>query len=256
MVCVKSNTDDTRMAYIDSELARRRSAEAHAHTHTQVSTQPQAHNTTASSSSNGRGTTHPQHRKEAEALRQPATLGKLQEIDLGAEVRDRNVLQTERARRRLIGEEVADEEEERKPVKVRLGPDGKPWRGRKRRASEDVRRDRLVEDVLRENRRLCPFLAPFLSFSYFLHSFPFPIRNPSSIYLSHPTQLTPHSPNSRALLPTRLTPFPRALHHQPLGPRPRPSSRRPHSRILQERFPGRRLLAAAAAEKEGSRGTK
>ena len=35
---------------------------------------------------------------------------------------------------------------------VRLGRDGKPWRGRKRRGSEDIKRDKLVEDVLRENR--------------------------------------------------------------------------------------------------------
>jgi len=32
-----------------------------------------------------------------------------------------------------------------------LGPDGKPWRGRKRRGSDDVKRDKMVEDVLREN---------------------------------------------------------------------------------------------------------
>ncbi|KAI9904927.1 hypothetical protein N3K66_001456 [Trichothecium roseum] len=38
------------------------------------------------------------------------------------------------------------------PKKVRLGPDGKPWRGRKRRASDDVKRDQLVEEFLHENR--------------------------------------------------------------------------------------------------------
>ena len=35
---------------------------------------------------------------------------------------------------------------------MRLGRDGKPWRGRKRRGSDDVKRDKMVEDVLRENR--------------------------------------------------------------------------------------------------------
>jgi Hepatocellular carcinoma-associated antigen 59 len=94
--------------------------------------------------------------------RQPAALGKLLEIDLGNEARDRNVARTEHARRRLDGEAVDSEEDVEgnglggKSKKVRLGRDGKPWRGRKRRTSEDIRRDQLVEEVLRENRRLCP----------------------------------------------------------------------------------------------------
>lgn len=35
---------------------------------------------------------------------------------------------------------------------MRLGRDGKPWRGRKRRNSEDLRRDAAVEAVLKEAR--------------------------------------------------------------------------------------------------------
>ena len=142
------------MAYIDSELAKRRSG-SQAHVQPLQSTAPAT-------------SYHPrdlrlsdqqeQSKKEQEVQRQPATLGKLQEIDLGDEARDRNVAQTERARRRLHGEVV--EEGPSKPVKVRLGPDGKPWRGRKRRGSEDVKRDKLVDDVLRENRRK-PFPLPF-----------------------------------------------------------------------------------------------
>jgi hypothetical protein len=90
--------------------------------------------------------------------------GRLQEIDLGEEARRRNEAMTERARRRLQGAEAVDDEEsdasgaQRK--QSRLGPDGKPWRGRKRRASEDARRDELVEAVLRENRSMSPF-PPF-----------------------------------------------------------------------------------------------
>jgi hypothetical protein len=92
-------------------------------------------------------------KKDSEVQRQPAALGKLLEIDLGDEARSKNVKRTEQARRRLDGEEVEDESvKDGKPGKVRLGRDGKPWRGRKRRASEDVKRDKLVEDVLRENR--------------------------------------------------------------------------------------------------------
>ena len=37
--------------------------------------------------------------------------------------------------------------------KPRLRKDGKPWRGRRRRNSEDIKRDKLVEEVLRESRR-------------------------------------------------------------------------------------------------------
>jgi hypothetical protein len=142
-------TDRGRMAYIDSELAKRRS-ESQAHAQRPDATASAAHTRKVEG----------EKRKEAELQRQPASLGKLQEIDLGDEARDRNVAQTERARRRLDGEVVEEEEGEKKPVKVRLGPDGKPWRGRKRRGSEDVKRDRLVEDVLRENRRMLPLFTP------------------------------------------------------------------------------------------------
>ncbi|KAF4628013.1 hypothetical protein G7Y89_g10138 [Cudoniella acicularis] len=92
-------------------------------------------------------------RKDMDVQRQPAALGKLMEIDLGDEARDKNVERTDRAKRRLDGEEVEEEGVPgRKPGKVRLGRDGKPWRGRKRRGSDDVKRDQLVEEVLRENR--------------------------------------------------------------------------------------------------------
>jgi hypothetical protein len=74
--------------------------------------------------------------------RQPAALGKLQEIDLGPDAKARNIKQTEAAT-------TAPEES---------GPVQMTGRGRrrKRRTSEDIRRDKLVEEVLRENRRkLC-----------------------------------------------------------------------------------------------------
>ncbi|KAK0730630.1 hepatocellular carcinoma-associated antigen 59-domain-containing protein, partial [Lasiosphaeris hirsuta] len=78
--------------------------------------------------------------------------GKLMEIDLGDEARARNIEMTERARRRLQGL-AADEEEETgaRRKKVRLGPDGKPWRSRNRRGSDDIKRDQLVEKFLSEN---------------------------------------------------------------------------------------------------------
>ncbi|KUJ23990.1 uncharacterized protein LY89DRAFT_776190 [Mollisia scopiformis] len=134
------------MAYIDSELAKRRAIEG-AQSQTSSTSQIGAGIVSAGQKSTSKESTDVQ--------RQPATLGKLQEVDLGDDVRSKNVELTNRARRILDGENVTDEIPQHgrgKPGKVRLGPDGKPWRGRKRRASEDVARDRLVEDVLRENR--------------------------------------------------------------------------------------------------------
>jgi hypothetical protein len=83
--------------------------------------------------------------------------GKLHEVDLGEEVRRRNANMTEQARRRLAGEAVeADDDSSTK--RVRIGKDGKPWRGRKRRGSEDVKRDQLVEELMRENKGTFPCL--------------------------------------------------------------------------------------------------
>lgn len=81
--------------------------------------------------------------------------GRLLEIDLGDEARARNIEMTERARRRLQGQIDEEELEESKgrPRKVRLGRDGKPMRSRNRRGSDDIKRDRLVEAFLSENRR-------------------------------------------------------------------------------------------------------
>ncbi len=140
-------TDQGRMAYIDSELAKRR-LNAISTTGGNEDAGHRAHGEDSSSS----GRAIPSKSLE----KQPATLGKLLEIDLGNEARDRNVMRTEQARRRLDGEDVEDESApEGKSKKPRLGRDGKPWRERKRRTSEDIRRDKLVEEVLRENRRKC-----------------------------------------------------------------------------------------------------
>ncbi|OTB08700.1 hypothetical protein M426DRAFT_18787 [Hypoxylon sp. CI-4A] len=88
--------------------------------------------------------------------RNRALQGQLMEIDLGDEARNRNEALTERARRKLQGEALDDDESggssSGRPKKVRLGRDGKPWRPRNRRTSDDIRRDQLVEEILRENR--------------------------------------------------------------------------------------------------------
>ncbi len=84
-----------------------------------------------------------------------ALRGKLQEIDLGDEVRARNIAMTERATKKLTGEAIEDDDQDPSGArKVRLGPDGKPWRSRKRRGSDDVKRDEMVERLLHENKRM------------------------------------------------------------------------------------------------------
>jgi hypothetical protein len=140
-------TDEGRMAYIDSELAKRRVEGVNAVQSSQQQwSAPSRLDMVREASSNV------ESKKEVEVQRQPAALGKLLEIDLGDEARSKNVERTEQARRKLDGEEVEEEDKPGKPGKVRLGRDGKPWRGRKRRGSDDVKRDKLVDEVLRENR--------------------------------------------------------------------------------------------------------
>jgi hypothetical protein len=85
--------------------------------------------------------------------REPASLGKLHEIDLGHEAKLENIARTEAATRRLVGDGSPSPTEDEPSKKARPGSEGKSWRNRKRRNSEDIERDRLVEEVLRESRR-------------------------------------------------------------------------------------------------------
>ena len=86
---------------------------------------------------------------DAGLQRQPAALGKLHEIDLGPDATLRNIARTEAAQRRLGGGEP---DIDISTGKVRLRRDGKPYGWRKRRNSDDVKRDKLVEEVMRESR--------------------------------------------------------------------------------------------------------
>ena len=76
--------------------------------------------------------------------------GKLQEVDLGPEAASR----THKDWKQLEGEAPAS--------RIRLGRDGKPRRGPKRRNSNDIRRDQMVEAVLREAKCTLP-LNPYCS---------------------------------------------------------------------------------------------
>lgn len=137
------------MSYIDSELAKRRFDCNQSRQETQS-----ASDTPPTDSTRPEGT---ENSARPIRERQPAALGKLQEIDLGDEAREYNMSRT---RKQLSGEEIPQHDLSKKKAnatpKTRpgLGPDGKPWRPRqpRRRNSDDIRRDALVEEVLRENR--------------------------------------------------------------------------------------------------------
>ena len=84
-----------------------------------------------------------------EVERQPAALGKLHEVDLGPDATLRNIALTEAAQRKLGGVEP---ELDSQTGKIRLRRDGKPYGWRKRRNSDAIKRDKLVEEVMRESR--------------------------------------------------------------------------------------------------------
>ncbi|KAH9221455.1 hepatocellular carcinoma-associated antigen 59-domain-containing protein [Leptodontidium sp. 2 PMI_412] len=150
------------MAYIDSELAKRRAPEGSQASSLQAGQESGVAAATKSTTStantsiitgSGNGMTLPSHaRNKDPTQRQPATIGKLQEIDLGDEARNRNIERTNNARRRMDGEVVEEVVQGGKKKKVRLNRDGSVWVPRKRRGSDDIKRDQLVEAVLRENR--------------------------------------------------------------------------------------------------------
>ncbi|KAK0612936.1 hypothetical protein B0T17DRAFT_498707, partial [Bombardia bombarda] len=162
--------DQAREEYIESELARRNRLAAE--------TWPQQNggrsNSLSHGNNNNRTNTNAAHMgsSSSSALRADPTLaaagvpvesqrvlqGRLLEIDLGEEARARNIAMTERARRRLEGHSLDDDDDEggdnsngEHPRKVRLGRDGKPWRPRNQRNSDDIMRDQLVEEFLSEN---------------------------------------------------------------------------------------------------------
>lgn len=133
-------TNEIRMTYIDSEMAKR------------------YQRSPLRESQEGPRPTQPQPASEqslpGQQEREPASLGKLHEIDLGQETRLQNIARTEAATRRLVGDEDSPVPGvPGTPEAGRSGPDGKSWRNRKRRTSADIERDRLVEEVLRESKR-------------------------------------------------------------------------------------------------------
>ncbi|KAK6070014.1 hypothetical protein SCUP515_08692 [Seiridium cupressi] len=128
--------DKHMMEFIESEIAKRKSAAS------------SSHGASLGPSSSDTGITFD---NKQDSTRYTIPQGTLQEIDLGDEVRRKNEAMTDRAWRKLQGESVEHEQAPR-PKKIRLGRDGKPWRSRNRRNSDDIKLDQLVEEILRENR--------------------------------------------------------------------------------------------------------
>ncbi|KAK1979075.1 hepatocellular carcinoma-associated antigen 59-domain-containing protein [Colletotrichum cereale] len=142
------------MEYIESHLSNRKSPTAQSTTNPPP---PASAASQASASSFARPAPPPppQPPADSDPKNHPIMQGKLMEVDLGDEARARNQAMTEKAARRLLGEvDVADADipDGRRAKKPRLGRDGKPWRPRNRRNSDDIKRDQLVEEILRENR--------------------------------------------------------------------------------------------------------
>lgn len=128
------------MAYIDLEMAKRFQRNAPT-------------NTSALDSSTAAQTTRTTITGQQE--REPASLGKLHEIDLGQEAKLRNIARTEAATRRLAGDEDGNNPDETNTTQPQRPAGEKPWRKSKRRTSADIERDRLVEEVMRESK--CEF---------------------------------------------------------------------------------------------------
>ncbi|KAF2007772.1 hypothetical protein P154DRAFT_528451 [Amniculicola lignicola CBS 123094] len=93
-------------------------------------------------------------------VRLAAGMGKLQEVDLGPEATTRNIQRTEEAWRRIQdGQPAAPVVEEASRRKRR------PRRGEKVKTAEDIARDKMVEQVLREAKRasLFPIDPPYIT---------------------------------------------------------------------------------------------
>ena len=144
----EQSANHPRVDFVDSELARRRNQIASSDT-----SQPLTQQTT--------GTLPAPKALQSEGSKtavqtDPTTNRQLAEIDLGSSAQERNLARTQLALERAkLGLPPLDEEPKpQKPRKPRLGRDGKPMRPRprKRRNSEDIARDALVEQLMGENK--------------------------------------------------------------------------------------------------------
>ncbi|KAK5026627.1 hypothetical protein LTS07_007561 [Exophiala sideris] len=142
------NVDRHMVDFIDSELARRRTQIASPETSQPLLQQPTAVlPAPATVQSTGSKTA---------TQADPSTSRQLAEIDLGSSAQERNLARTQLAleRARLGLPPIDEAPKPQKPRKPRLGPDGKPMKPRPRKGknNEDMARDALVEQLMRENK--------------------------------------------------------------------------------------------------------
>ncbi|KAK8227326.1 hypothetical protein HDK90DRAFT_527880 [Phyllosticta capitalensis] len=142
---VPDTLDKHMMAYVDSKMAELREGEKRAaEEHASSQNNPRRPGTNdAPLGLIARGA-------ESHRERQPAGMGKLQEIDLGEEVTRMNAQRTQEATRKLQSGELVE------PTDQRFS--GRGRRGCKRRTSEDIKRDKIVEDILKESMRKTPLV--------------------------------------------------------------------------------------------------
>lgn len=131
-------TDIIRMAYVDREYAHRSAS---------TQNKPNVSSNVGSHDAIRRIST-----PEA-PTRNPASLGKLHEIDLGPSAKLQNIARTEAA---ITGSPSSPPPPKKAP-KVRIGRNGKPYipkprPDRKRRNSADIARDKVVETILSETK--------------------------------------------------------------------------------------------------------
>ncbi|KAJ4551148.1 hypothetical protein HRR93_003670 [Exophiala dermatitidis] len=151
-------TDRIRVAFIDAELARRRNRtvspsndaqQQNTEKDSEVETPPDKPHTESTIQSASATSNVP-------TLSHPATVRQLTEVDLGDSAHEINLARIQAALERAKSGQppIPEEAAAPKPRKPRIGRDGKPMkpRPRKRRNSEDLARDALVEQVLHEHK--------------------------------------------------------------------------------------------------------
>ncbi|KAF4444342.1 hypothetical protein F53441_11154 [Fusarium austroafricanum] len=127
--------DKHMMDFIESRLSNRAGGNSSQTTLSASKADPAKQHPTAASNESGR------------AVMQ----GQLMEIDLGDHIQGDNAAHGERA---IQGDNTT--EGGRRAKKPRLRRDGKPWRPRNRRDSDALKRDQIVDEILRETRRTLP----------------------------------------------------------------------------------------------------
>ncbi|KIX06033.1 uncharacterized protein Z518_04007 [Rhinocladiella mackenziei CBS 650.93] len=144
------NVDRHMIAFIDAEMAKRRNELISSSDNPQRGGDEESRKTL---STPAEGNIWP---VKMPPSNHPSSARQLSEVDLGSSAHDSNIARTQAALERAKAGQAPVEEEPKpqRPRKPRIGRDGKPMKPppRKRRNSEDIARDALVEQVLHENR--------------------------------------------------------------------------------------------------------